>query len=112
MIRRPPRSTLFPYTTLFRSIVDKHRVGKRVKRLRNEAEKIVWQVLKREYFTTKQQSIKHAHRQLEIALKRAYQQGILQSDEAAVSYQTVDRKSTRLNSSHSQISYAVFCLKK
>ena len=37
------------------AIVDKHRVGKRVKRLRNEAEKIVWQVLKREYFTTKQQ---------------------------------------------------------
>lgn len=74
------------------AIVDKHRVGKRVKRLRNEAEKIVWQVLKREYFTTKQQSIKHAHRQLEIALKRAYQQGILQSDEAAVSYQTVARR--------------------
>src|SRR5688572_32458630 len=84
MIRRPPRSTLFPYTTLFRSLrliqvapvevvslcdVDKTMVA--------EAAEIV---------STRQASKKKPR--------------------------TLDRKSTRLNSSHSQISYAVFCLKK
>src|SRR5688572_30962852 len=69
MIRRPPRSTLFPYTTLFRS----SRVNARLReedRLSRSAQRI--------------------------------------GSERAV----LDRKSTRLNSSHSQISYAVFCLKK
>src|SRR2546427_8507949 len=74
MIRRPPRSTLFPYTTLFRSlkaIVDEtHGWGKKVA----------------------------CHAYNGIGLHRALDGG--------------DRKSTRLNSSHSQISYAVFCLKK
>src|SRR2546430_10480294 len=67
MIRRPPRSTLFPYTTLFRSllVVDNGVYGDRM-------------------------------------LKIARAHGIAAQD----------RKSTRLNSSHSQISYAVFCLKK
>src|SRR2546429_4942800 len=66
MIRRPPRSTLFPYTTLFRShFVDVH------------------------------------HRDL-------YRQGLL----VAADQRRADRKSTRLNSSHGYISYAVFCLKK
>src|SRR5688572_31795867 len=75
MIRRPPRSTLFPYTTLFRSgAVDLRR-----------------QVSGGEL-------IRHFH-------------GLVQrSGQAADQHQ--DRKSTRLNSSHSQISYAVFCLKK
>src|ERR1039457_6923764 len=63
MIRRPPRSTLFPYTTLFRSLLDHARAGK--------------------------------------------------SDQCArLGDMHVDRKSTRLNSSHLVISYAVFCLKK
>src|SRR2546430_11141750 len=66
MIRRPPRSTLFPYTTLFRSL--------------------------------------HP--------KAADQRGLPGRRWAAVSRRAGDRKSTRLNSSHSQISYAVFCLKK
>src|SRR2546430_9398987 len=80
MIRRPPRSTLFPYTTLFRSPVPpparrtrdgrrlggRHRLGPRVHRAGD-------------------------------------------GDDGRAG---VDRKSTRLNSSHSQISYAVFCLKK
>src|SRR2546427_8983303 len=66
MIRRPPRSTLFPYTTLFRS----------------------------------------AYAQLGQAVRVAVDFGI----ELGVGPE--DRKSTRLNSSHSQISYAVFCLKK
>src|SRR5258708_27104073 len=69
MIRRPPRSTLFPYTTLFRSISRKH------------------------------QAISH---------------GLLRCGlrSLALSLQLIDRKSTRLNSSHQIISYAVFCLKK
>src|SRR2546430_5870285 len=78
MIRRPPRSTLFPYTTLFRS----HDVGK----VRG-----VGQVL-----------LMHDHEE------------ILAGEPARISSWSCmrDRKSTRLNSSHSQISYAVFCLKK
>src|SRR2546426_4611991 len=76
MIRRPPRSTLFPYTTLFRS----HQLrGARegARRVRSAA---------------RQDADAHAHR-----LGRLWQE---------------DRKSTRLNSSHLVISYAVFCLKK
>src|SRR2546430_12982050 len=74
MIRRPPRSTLFPYTTLFRS-----------------------------------------------AQTREWASGVLDADQVIakpidadelIMLATRDRKSTRLNSSHSQISYAVFCLKK
>src|SRR2546430_4131569 len=72
MIRRPPRSTLFPYTTLFRSA---RAYAERLKDLRaaDMAEK---------------------------------------SQRATTLADDIDRKSTRLNSSHSQISYAVFCLKK
>src|SRR2546421_1738853 len=86
MIRRPPRSTLFPYTTLFRSAgdVEKH-----------------WEVrsnalLRAEVYT-----------ETAIAL-RSGSQHLARSDVAKAR----DRKSTRLNSSHDQISYAVFCLKK
>src|SRR2546430_12618301 len=76
MIRRPPRSTLFPYTTLFRSLVA---VGAVPATLGGE----------------------ELEPTLEVRFgKTLFEQGIL------------DRKSTRLNSSHSQISYAVFCLKK
>src|SRR2546429_4623930 len=73
MIRRPPRSTLFPYTTLFRSLL-------------------------------REQTALDEHLPEELplawALARASQRG------------DTDRKSTRLNSSHGYISYAVFCLKK
>src|SRR5256885_16769284 len=76
MIRRPPRSTLFPYTTLFRSWAAKQpwscRVSHRLTLLRN------------------------------FVKKRAHFCGATK----------IDRKSTRLNSSHLVISYAVFCLKK
>src|SRR2546430_12288309 len=69
MIRRPPRSPLFPYTTLSRST-------------RRHLVEVALQTIGRDNFT------------------------------AVVAGDEVDRKSTRLNSSHSQISYAVFCLKK
>src|SRR2546421_1719694 len=71
MIRRPPRSTLFPYTTLFRS-------------LRN-----------RFFLEGLQSPLRYDPKELDLAKISAR-----------------DRKSTRLNSSHDQISYAVFCLKK
>src|SRR5438270_6619988 len=78
MIRRPPRSTLFPYTTLFRStLLDAHPV-----RMLDEM----------------------AHHALEVAGSVGHA--------APRRWSQPDRKSTRLNSSHSQISYAVFCLKK
>src|SRR5689334_24182537 len=78
MIRRPPRSTLFPYTTLFRSA---HCRRRRVLVL-----------------VQRTAAILHALRNVDD--QRAAHAGVL------------DRKSTRLNSSHSSISYAVFCLKK
>src|SRR2546421_12408105 len=92
MIRRPPRSTLFPYTTLFRScVVAGARAGMRV---RIEAE-LVGQML--DELLPRGQT--HAHRQ---ACAGEQNDAPLRKD----------RKSTRLNSSHDQISYAVFCLKK
>src|SRR3712207_7538964 len=85
MIRRPPRSTLFPYTTLFRSrrddaVVDFHL---------------------------------HAHRQVELVCDERARDvprevGVARNGRKRAR----DRKSTRLNSSHANISYAVFCLKK
>src|SRR2546430_5522062 len=86
MIRRPPRSTLFPYTTLFRS----HRYDESL-------------------------------RSIDLVTKDAYEPLLPLSVVVHIDYQKApsviqrfgeDRKSTRLNSSHSQISYAVFCLKK
>src|SRR5256885_11506249 len=77
MIRRPPRSTLFPYTTLFRSLLCRHHVlHRRVSELRDPLRQV----------------------EVEPVRDAARERG--------------DRKSTRLNSSHLVISYAVFCLKK
>src|SRR2546427_7850719 len=78
MIRRPPRSTLFPYTTLFRSVVFRRAAAS-------------------------------------TGVSRSPDGGAPSRRRAAIrsaSASSRDRKSTRLNSSHSQISYAVFCLKK
>src|SRR5258708_13145553 len=86
MIRRPPRSTLFPYTTLFRS-------NDTATELSSFAE------LKKAAPTGPGTQIAAAHREKEI-------------DAQGRAYATGDRKSTRLNSSHQIISYAVFCLKK
>src|SRR3712207_8424457 len=90
MIRRPPRSTLFPYTTLFRSRVGDLRVG-RERRLRGmPLPAVVRDLLPRG--------------------ERAARDLVRRATESAAAQQ--DRKSTRLNSSHANISYAVFCLKK
>src|SRR2546430_10390624 len=85
MIRRPPRSTLFPYTTLFRSQIASVR-----------------------------SFLKYAGRPNNFTIvsdgtHRPHFVWLLQELDSCI---RVDRKSTRLNSSHSQISYAVFCLKK
>src|SRR5947209_13250795 len=87
MIRRPPRSTLFPYTTLFRSLhadADAEERAARSGRINGDG------------------------------VEARLPEGIHASTERADTRQhhTGDRKSTRLNSSHANISYAVFCLKK
>src|SRR3712207_8777288 len=95
MIRRPPRSTLFPYTTLFRS-----KLGSFAGQLTEtglQAVKITYQG-------------EVAHMKVK-ALTSAAVAGILRPMLADVNVVS-DRKSTRLNSSHANISYAVFCLKK
>src|SRR3712207_7651114 len=86
MIRRPPRSTLFPYTTLFRSQLGATRDGDGRERV----------VAERHAPRARQRLAVDHHAHVE-RLTIAGQQ---------------DRKSTRLNSSHANISYAVFCLKK
>src|SRR2546427_5326546 len=98
MIRRPPRSTLFPYTTLFRSSC-----ARRPRRRDSEAEDLagVQDVLRIQRLLD---GAHHLHRAVAGFLAQEVHQAGAGSEE--------DRKSTRLNSSHSQISYAVFCLKK
>src|SRR2546430_13536810 len=90
MIRRPPRSTLFPYTTLFRS------------------ERLALQILirARRFADEHQFGIEISHAENDLRAGPREVRTFLANERAG------DRKSTRLNSSHSQISYAVFCLKK
>src|SRR2546429_6315612 len=83
MIRRPPRSTLFPYTTLFRS---------------------------QGIAAAAAGGVGGADRRAQIPY-RSFEQGRLEADDG-IAGNHIDRKSTRLNSSHGYISYAVFCLKK
>src|SRR3712207_7018749 len=97
MIRRPPRSTLFPYTTLFRSDADG-----RVYPIRAHTE-------------TDLASVKGPLWWLVASYGRHTKAALLHDElvEPTPDYPIkVDRKSTRLNSSHANISYAVFCLKK
>src|SRR2546430_5652797 len=91
MIRRPPRSTLFPYTTLFRS---------------ERFKEWVWQDDSRRERLVRLYNDTFNHTRL-----RTFNGEHLTLPGASSTIQ-LDRKSTRLNSSHSQISYAVFCLKK
>src|SRR2546430_5217799 len=98
MIRRPPRSTLFPYTTLFRSVRAPELVKRRqqflflarAERGRRAVDEDGPVRVARRHFCYSRRDSRFRDRDSEIR----------------------DRKSTRLNSSHSQISYAVFCLKK
>src|SRR5690349_23584463 len=85
MIRRPPRSTLFPYTTLFRSTIG-HDATSWLP--------IAWHVDRKR------------------AIERLHNDGRSGRRRLAPAAFGIDRKSTRLNSSHVEISYAVFCLKK
>src|SRR3712207_7613626 len=88
MIRRPPRSTLFPYTTLFRSGV------------------YVWGVHSLRLVGSVNKLLQGKTRE------KGGTMGTLKEAVAVVTGASRDRKSTRLNSSHANISYAVFCLKK
>src|SRR3712207_7642736 len=98
MIRRPPRSTLFPYTTLFRSLgeegqhrqPDQEPVGAAAAHPQGSPERL-----------------RLGRRERVEVLQRGGEQ-LVERGERKVG----DRKSTRLNSSHANISYAVFCLKK
>src|SRR2546430_13698854 len=93
MIRRPPRSTLFPYTTLFRSML-----------------------LQTTGAAVAQRQLRHADPATTLGIYGHVlgddQRVAMGEIESVLSNPLGDRKSTRLNSSHSQISYAVFCLKK
>src|SRR5688572_31761356 len=101
MIRRPPRSTLFPYTTLFRSPV-RPRLA-----LRDEGQSQVPTCRDRSTIADDRLHLPAADEYFVVGDRlRAQHVGTVELDADE------DRKSTRLNSSHSQISYAVFCLKK
>src|SRR3712207_8475686 len=94
MIRRPPRSTLFPYTTLFRSVVD--------------------------FAAHEREDLRETDAHVRLGFEDDVMGGWFAAAGLTVDRVehlkggelTVDRKSTRLNSSHANISYAVFCLKK
>src|SRR3712207_8088274 len=92
MIRRPPRSTLFPYTTLFRS----RGCRGAPRRARSDRLHIVRATLPERWLFPHTET----------------RQFVLLAAKIPTSWLTRDRKSTRLNSSHANISYAVFCLKK
>src|SRR2546422_3999248 len=92
MIRRPPRSTLFPYTTLFRSLCAKPTAPDA---WRYDEVKPHWERLMLRSWTD----------------GKLYQEGLVTAIRSPEDLMR-DRKSTRLNSSHGYISYAVFCLKK
>src|SRR3712207_8434899 len=95
MIRRPPRSTLFPYTTLFRSALSVRQVLALERVLAGEPEVVA--------------GASHLDRPVRwVHVAEAADVGVMLSGGEMV----LDRKSTRLNSSHANISYAVFCLKK
>src|SRR3712207_8781199 len=97
MIRRPPRSTLFPYTTLFRSRDVEHHAHVAPVVAEPPAEDAA------------ARRLEHGHVHGRV---REDDVGRPRPGHVALDDEPVDRKSTRLNSSHANISYAVFCLKK
>src|SRR3712207_7321543 len=92
MIRRPPRSTLFPYTTLFRSVADHLRQASVISAFSGE--------MTAGWRDDHPDSSAFSRERTDQAFERI------------AGTRSRDRKSTRLNSSHANISYAVFCLKK
>src|SRR5256885_7419991 len=100
MIRRPPRSTLFPYTTLFRSIFP--------------TEKLSLQVHPDDAYASVHERAAGGRGKTEMwhAVSTTAGAQLLLGLKPGVDKEKLDRKSTRLNSSHLVISYAVFCLKK
>src|SRR3712207_7170578 len=98
MIRRPPRSTLFPYTTLFRSSRELERVQDHIALPDRRVQRVRFGPV-------------GPHHRLRAALEAAALPGAVGNGAVALA-DDGDRKSTRLNSSHANISYAVFCLKK
>src|SRR5256886_8099380 len=95
MIRRPPRSTLFPYTTLFRSVHHSQLI-----------------MALRLWTAVPHRPLHHRICSDPTETRAEYVAQIVNREIRYTSFPQRDRKSTRLNSSHSQISYAVFCLKK
>src|SRR3712207_7645483 len=91
MIRRPPRSTLFPYTTLFRSEMQR--------RNRKKADTLYAEIDRNKLFVGTAEKEDRSVMNVCFVMSEEYKD-------------KEDRKSTRLNSSHANISYAVFCLKK
>src|SRR2546427_7684131 len=102
MIRRPPRSTLFPYTTLFRSLCDIRMPGTSGVDLVPQAIEV-----EPELAILMLTAVNDA-----TSAALCMQRGAMDYLTKPIELEDRDRKSTRLNSSHSQISYAVFCLKK
>src|SRR3712207_7929291 len=102
MIRRPPRSTLFPYTTLFRSDLERG-----VLRVRRTLTRTGGKVSLGEPKTKKSRRGVN----LTPAAVKALRRHLTRQLEEMECVGSLDRKSTRLNSSHANISYAVFCLK-
>src|SRR3712207_8993577 len=98
MIRRPPRSTLFPYTTLFRS--------QHAQQPRAEEQGAAPSPDHTQISCSSTSSVATERARRRRRARPLYRAGLLLGPHAA------DRKSTRLNSSHANISYAVFCLKK
>src|SRR5690348_17657126 len=99
MVRRPPRSTLFPYTTLFRSLTEEASLGISQASVVDSEEKL-------------RERVAFIHESVATdALVERYIDG-RELYVGVMGNHRLDRKSTRLNSSHPSISYAVFCLKK
>src|SRR2546429_5225400 len=105
MIRRPPRSTLFPYTTLFRSVAGAYWRGDHRNEMLQRVYGTAWASKDdlQQYLHMLEEAEKRDHRKLGRELD------LFHIDEHSPG---TDRKSTRLNSSHGYISYAVFCLKQ
>src|SRR3712207_7411325 len=103
MIRRPPRSTLFPYTTLFRSAAE---IGAGLIAVGSRGRGRIRRLL---MGSVSDAVVRHAHCPVMVA---RWKPVVFPAKVLLATDGSEDRKSTRLNSSHANISYAVFCLKK